>query len=477
MQARYLNLILVIIFWSHIFIKEVKCQNFMTEPLIEIPGDNIEFDTISEGSILNSKGYICWINKIDSIYTVYLRQISPFFGEDIILSSDSKLKSNPQIAFNRYNQGVKIVWQTKNQNLWQVRLRNYFSTELIDSVLILDSLESNPNISLSLHRIAWIENENLFYKEFYPRLSHKILIDSLCFSSPKLFKYDFQDNFKILYVKNYDDSSKVYLAEYNNQIGEIRRSSLSSSSFNKNPRFGMSNNEYSFQSFEDGVWKSVYSEISDQLIKTNNKDCNYKNPLVFTYDVPTGQIYNYTPFFLAFDTDSISENNEVFIKPFYFGQSYDIINISKSLGDDIKPEVAYLSNSDTIYISIMWKHTQNEKIDIWFAKSVFQPIISSVSSSDLYLNDFRLCQNYPNPFNPMTKIKFEIPQIRNENFLSVRLTVYDILGKKMATLINDYRKSGVYEIEWNAIGETSGLYFYKLETGNFVQIRKMLLIK
>jgi hypothetical protein len=477
MQARYLNLILVFIFWSYISITEVKCQNFMTEPLIEIPGDNLEFDIISEGSILNSKGYICWINKINSIYTVYLKQISPFFSEDIIISSDSKLKSNPQLAFNRYDQGVKIVWQTKNQNLWQVKLRNYFSTELIDSVLILDSLKSNPEISLSLHRIAWIENENLFYKEFYPNLSHIILIDSLFCSSPKLFKYDFHDNFKILYVKSYNDSSKVYLAEYNNQIGEIRYFSLSNSLFNENPRFGMSDNEYSFQSFEDGVWKSVYSKMSDQLLKTNNKDCNYKNPLVFTYDVPTGQIYNNTPFFLAFDTDSISENNEVYIKPFYFGQTYDLINISKSLGNDSKPEVLYLSNSDTIYVSIFWKHTQNERTDIWFAKSIFQPIISSVNSDDIFFNDFRLHQNYPNPFNPITKIKFELPQVRNENFQSVRLTVYDILGKKMTTLIHENRNPGVYEIEWNAIGETSGLYLYKLEAGDFVQIRKMLLIK
>ena len=90
---------------------------------------------------------------------------------------------------------------------------------------------------------------------------------------------------------------------------------------------------------------------------------------------------------------------------------------------------------------------------------------------------FSLSQNYPNPFNPETKIKFEIPgQARNDNSL-VTLKVYDILGKEVATLINEEKVTGDYEVEFNGSNFPSGIYFYKLKAGNFVETKKMILLK
>ena len=81
-------------------------------------------------------------------------------------------------------------------------------------------------------------------------------------------------------------------------------------------------------------------------------------------------------------------------------------------------------------------------------------------------------QNYPNPFNPETNIKFVLPK---SSF--VKLTIYDVAGRELRILLNEYLQSGVYERKFNLSGLSSGLYFYKIETKEFSQIKKMVLIK
>jgi hypothetical protein len=85
---------------------------------------------------------------------------------------------------------------------------------------------------------------------------------------------------------------------------------------------------------------------------------------------------------------------------------------------------------------------------------------------------FSLSQNYPNPFNPTTNIKFEIPTTGY-----VKLAVYDMLGKEVATLVNDIKTAGVYSIDFNGASLSSGVYFYKITTDNFSDIKKMMLVK
>jgi photosystem II stability/assembly factor-like uncharacterized protein len=91
--------------------------------------------------------------------------------------------------------------------------------------------------------------------------------------------------------------------------------------------------------------------------------------------------------------------------------------------------------------------------------------------------DFSLEQNYPNPFNPSTKINFEIPgQARNDNTL-VTLKVYDVLGNEIATLISEEKQPGTYEVEFDGTALPSGIYFYKLKAGYFVETKKMILLR
>jgi enterochelin esterase family protein len=96
--------------------------------------------------------------------------------------------------------------------------------------------------------------------------------------------------------------------------------------------------------------------------------------------------------------------------------------------------------------------------------------------------DYVLYQNYPNPFNPSTRIKFTIPSVETtRRVVFTTLKVFDLLGNEVATLVDEYKSAGTYEVEFNAssgIGKlVSGIYFYQLQAGSFVETKKMILLK
>ncbi len=97
------------------------------------------------------------------------------------------------------------------------------------------------------------------------------------------------------------------------------------------------------------------------------------------------------------------------------------------------------------------------------------------------LTQFSLEQNYPNPFNPSTKIRYSIPSVSlSGNAIEgsrVQLKVFDVLGNEVATLVNEDKPAGSYEVDFNASQLSSGIYLYKLSAGNFIQTRKMILVK
>ena len=134
----------------------------------------------------------------------------------------------------------------------------------------------------------------------------------------------------------------------------------------------------------------------------------------------------------------------------------------------------------------------------WSQAIVFDPV--GVEEAENIPTEFVLSQNYPNPFNPSTTIKYSIPysvmlnsfqylddktpkQVRSDN-VKVTLKVYDVLGKELATLVNEKQKSGYYKLEWNATNQPSGVYFYQLIVGastgsatDFVETKKMILLR
>jgi hypothetical protein len=88
------------------------------------------------------------------------------------------------------------------------------------------------------------------------------------------------------------------------------------------------------------------------------------------------------------------------------------------------------------------------------------------------ISDYELYQNYPNPFNPSTIIRYQIPEA---GFITLK--VYDLIGKEVSTLVNDYKIAGTHNVIFNATDLSAGIYFYSLRSGSFIKTNKMIVLK
>ncbi len=107
----------------------------------------------------------------------------------------------------------------------------------------------------------------------------------------------------------------------------------------------------------------------------------------------------------------------------------------------------------------------------WNRVQIIGEMVTGVKAAHT-VTSFKLLQNYPNPFNPTTQISYTLGKASN-----VTLKVYDILGREIATLVSGKNQPGEHSVNWNAVNVSSGVYFYRIVAGNFVQTKKMLLMK
>ena len=125
-------------------------------------------------------------------------------------------------------------------------------------------------------------------------------------------------------------------------------------------------------------------------------------------------------------------------------------------------------NNLTGYLYQTWNGSVWVNVD----KFMYSYIPTGIEQLGGEVSTYSLSNNYPNPFNPSTKIRFQIPEM---GFISLK--IYDILGNEITTLVNEELQSGSYEAEFNASNYSSGIYFYTLQAGSFVETKKMLMLK
>lgn len=174
----------------------------------------------------------------------------------------------------------------------------------------------------------------------------------------------------------------------------------------------------------------------------------------------SGWLTNQTIYSLAVNSNRIfAGSNSGSLVSFDNGLSWININVGFSGVNNV---YAYLLNSNYIFAG-----TDNS---VW--RRVLSEVIGIKNISTEIPTVFSLLQNYPNPFNPNTKIRYNVASAK-----FVKLIVYDILGKEIATLVNEKLQPGTYEVTWDGSQYPSGVYFYKLETEKFSDTKKMVLLK
>jgi len=137
-------------------------------------------------------------------------------------------------------------------------------------------------------------------------------------------------------------------------------------------------------------------------------------------------------------------------------------------GNQDRQKIIITSNEDFI---VSWDDERNTDWDI-YAQSIDALVTAVNNSTSDFPKNITLKQNYPNPFNPSTKISWQVPVGSWQT-----LKVYAVLGNEVATLVDEYKPAGNYEVDWNASGLPSGVYFYQLKAGEFISTNKMILIK
>ncbi|MBK7104210.1 MAG: T9SS type A sorting domain-containing protein [Ignavibacteriae bacterium] len=207
---------------------------------------------------------------------------------------------------------------------------------------------------------------------------------------------------------------------------------------------------------------------------------NNSDSISLEYSVNSSELANIPVYIIGFDT-SDQQNKLIFIS----GIGNDIISGKEKLIGKFR--ISSTKEFTEESLNLKWNFTgavNTILTDINFLNITeptnhinFDNTITNVKDSKVLPEKYSLEQNYPNPFNPTTKIKYTIQSNLKNSTTNVKLVVFDILGREVKTLINEKQKSGNYEIIFNARNLASGAYFYKLDAGNFTQVKKMILLK
>jgi hypothetical protein len=165
-----------------------------------------------------------------------------------------------------------------------------------------------------------------------------------------------------------------------------------------------------------------------------------------------------------------------------FQLHYDDMQLNNNSIDKSTIKVKYFDSNTNSWVEMPNTVMNTTSNTITFSKNSVDNLIILTGESvatgisnenkDNAVKDFQLFQNYPNPFNPSTAIRFEI--IENAN---VNLSIYNVLGQKVAELINSELPAGIHSVSFNANNLSSGIYFYELKAGTYTSVRKMELLK
>ena len=211
-----------------------------------------------------------------------------------------------------------------------------------------------------------------------------------------------------------------------------------------------------------GTQGTVISLLEDPTIETSDFSA-------FTYSIvttrPQNDFYTYFPFtfkYIRDDSTFLRIGNNYFYEPY--------IDIYTKVPDS-KPAIGPVGYVYEGYVSYsIWEDSSNNRINLFGLRRI-DPM-GAVDDPSEIAKDFILFQNYPNPFNPVTKISW---QSLTSGWQTIK--IYDVLGREIKTLVNEEKPAGDYEIEFDASKLPSGIYFYQLKAGDYVETKKMTLIK
>lgn len=207
-----------------------------------------------------------------------------------------------------------------------------------------------------------------------------------------------------------------------------------------------------------------------------SQSCDLPEYIYYDFNKPDGSIWEICPTF--YTNYRGVHSSKIFyipladiITPVRIFDYVTVSNIDTVWAPMDAPTTEYIAKGIGLISEMDWDFAFFELYGMIINGKVYGQI-TSINERENFVNEFELYQNYPNPFNPNTKIKFSIP--RSDK---VTIKLFDILGREINTLLNEYKNAGTYEIIFNGTGLNSGIYFYRINAGTYSNTKKMILLK
>jgi len=398
---------------------------------------------------------------------------------------------------------IQIFYQSYRSDNWEIVTRRLENNTWSDEILLTDSPEDEIDCSLVLDSSPWYglsASSAIVYQSDSSIYLTEIFRDSIktslvfednilgSFSSPDAV-YNSSDGliYLVCLLTDINNQSHIvykkrdsYNADWGFVTSVIDTGKIYDLKFIENYESDLSfeadlgggRTTYIFEDWLNNDYFYSIEDLSFGEITRIQTDIPYIIGSTKSTDLLTSGVYSYT----------LKRNDSHFVRTNYweFAQTWDdslvatkIVNPRSSIGS-----VGFEYNGERFYT--IWEDSANGYINLFGKKHVIP--VGAVKDEKI-VTGFLLEQNYPNPFNPTTKIKYTIPSVTlslSKGDIFVALRVFDILGNEVATLVNENKPAGSYEVEFN-VGQTSslssGVYYYQLRAGDFVETKKMILLR
>ena len=440
--------------------------------------------------------HVVWYDNRDGNYEIYYKRSTDNginWGPDTRLTDNSASSEYPALAVS--GSFVHIVWYDFRDGNYEIYYKH--STDggtnwEADVQLTFNSYPSycpSLSVSNSIVSVVWIDGRDSNWEIYYKRSTDKgITWDSdtrltnassdsfnpsvsVTGSNVNVVWYDRRDGNYGIYYRRSSDSGMNWEADtcLTNNSG----SSIAPCIF-----AAASNVHVVWQDDRDGAYKIFYKHSSDEGMTWGQDTCLTEEDSSFLPSIAVSDMKVHLVWAFEYPL-----NREIFYK-----RSIDNgITWEQEIRLTDAPKEGWLpsvSISDSI-LHLVWRDERDGNTEIYYKRYPNANVTGIENINAVLTNGFNLEQNYPNPFNPRTKISYSIPTSPSLPLLTkervgvrfVTLKVYDILGKEVVVLVNEEQPAGVYELNWNAANLPSGIYFYQLTAGDFIQTKKMILLK
>ena len=229
----------------------------------------------------------------------------------------------------------------------------------------------------------------------------------------------------------------------------------------------------------DAIWsfdETVTHKISDMQIDYGN-DRNTSNDDVLYYATRADANNNDDGVWKIANLSSAFTQPEKVITEIELYGGDDNINARSGIALDAAGNIILFENANEHIFFIAPPGSGTENSFVTTAPELITVSVATDVEDNNIPTEFSLKQNYPNPFNPSTTIQYSVPSSVKREMSNVKLIVYDVLGTEVATLVEENKSPGIYEVEWTATGFASGVYFYRLKAGDFNSVKKLVLMK